>query len=205
MSQKDHWDHVYSSNSAEKLGWYAPHLQTSLSWIKALKLALDARIIDIGGGASTLADDLLDAGYRSITVLDISEEALSSPKLRLGRKAGRITWLSGDITSIDLPRHHYDLWHDRAVFHFLTAPDQRRKYRANLLRALKPGGNLIIAMFAPEAPPTCSGLLVQRYSAEELQLTLGDPFELELARKELHVTPGGVEQTYLYCQFRRMR
>lgn len=203
MSGKGHWERVYSTNPAEKLGWYAPHLQTSLAWIKALNLALDARIIDVGGGASTLADDLLDAGYRSITVLDISEEALSSAKLRLGEKAGRIAWLNGDITSIELPQHHYELWHDRAVFHFLTRPDDRRKYRANLLQALKPDGHLIIATFAPEAPPTCSGLPVQRYSAEGLQSTLGSEFELKRHHKELHVTPGGIEQMYLYCRFRK--
>ena len=203
MSQKDHWDQAYASNSAEKLGWYEPHLRTSVTWIKALNLTPDAPIIDVGGGASTLADDLVDAGYRSITVLDLSEKALSSVKARLGERARLITWLTGDITSIALPRHHYELWHDRAVFHFLTAPDQQQKYRDNLLRALKPGGHLIIATFAPEAPPKCSGLPVQRYGPEELQNALGGEFQLERHQSELHITPGGVEQMYLYCHFRR--
>ncbi len=205
MNQKVHWEQVYSSGPTERLGWYAPHLQTSLAWIKALNLALDARIVDVGGGASTLADDLLDAGYRSITVLDISEKALSAVKARLGRKAELVTWLVGDITSIELPKQHYELWHDRAVFHFLVQLEQQHKYRDNLLRALRPAGHLIIGTFAPEAPPKCSGLPVRRYSPEELQNALGEEFELEHHQKELHITPGGVEQMYLYCHFRRAR
>ena len=203
MNQKDHWEQVYSTKPTEKLGWYEPHLQTSLSWIKGLSFAVDAPIIDVGGGASTLIDDLLDAGYRSITVLDISEKALSSAKARLGKKVGLVTWLDGDITSVDLPTHSYELWHDRAAFHFLTMLEQQRKYRDNLLKALKPGGHLIIGTFAPEAPPKCSGLPVQRYSPEQLENTLGGEFELKRHHKELHITPGGVEQMYLYCHFRR--
>jgi len=203
MSQKDHWEQVYSTKPTEMLGWYEPHLQTSFSWIKGLSLAVDAPIIDVGGGASTLLDDLLDAGYRSITVLDISEKALSSVKARLGKKAGLVTWLDSDITSVDLPTHSYELWHDRAAFHFLTMLEQQRKYRDNLLKALKPGGHLIVGTFAPEAPPKCSGLPVQRYSPEQLENTLGGEFELERHHKELHITPGGVEQMYLYCHFRR--
>jgi SAM-dependent methyltransferase len=203
MSEKDHWEQVYSTKSTEKLGWYEPHLQTSLSWIKGLNLAVDAPIIDIGGGASTLIDDLLNAGYRCITVLDISEEALSSAKARLGKKAGLVTWLDGDITSVDLPIHSYELWHDRGVFHFFTLLEQQRKYRDNLLKALRPGGQLIIGTFAPEAPPKCSGLPVQRYSPEQLQNTLGTEFELRRHHKELHITPSGIEQMYLYCHFHR--
>ncbi len=203
MSQKDHWEQVYSTRITEKLGWFKPHLQTSLSWIKGLSLTVDAPIIDVGGGASTLVEDLLDAGYRSITVLDISAKALSSVKARTGKKAELVTWLDGDITSVDLPTHYYELWHDRAVFHFLTELEQQRKYRDNLLKALKPGGHLIIGTFAPEAPPKCSGLPVQRYSPEQLENTLGGEFELQRHHKELHITPGGVEQMYLYCYFRR--
>jgi SAM-dependent methyltransferase len=203
MSQKDHWEQVYSTKQTERLGWYEPHLQTSLSWIKGLSLAVDAPIIDVGGGASTLAEDLLNAGYRSITVLDISEKALSFIKARLGKNAELITWLDGDITSVDLPTRYYELWHDRAVFHFLTALEQQRKYRDNLLKALKPGGHLIIGTFAVEAPRKCSGLPVQRYSPDQLENTLGGEFELKRHHKELHITPGGVEQIYLYCHFRK--
>ncbi|MFQ5547050.1 MAG: class I SAM-dependent methyltransferase [Woeseia sp.] len=203
MDQKDHWEHVYASRPIEKLGWYKPHLQTSLAWIKDLELATDAPIVDVGGGASTLVDDLLDAGYRSVTVLDLSEKALCSVRTRLGQKSDRVTWLNGDITSIELPAYHYELWHDRAVFHFLTEPDQQGKYQDNLRQALQPGGHLIIGAFAPEAPPRCSGLPVQRYSQEQLQDALGEEFDLVRHRKEKHSTPGGIEQMYLYCHFRR--
>jgi SAM-dependent methyltransferase len=203
MSERDHWEEVYSTKVTEKLGWYEPHLQTSLTWIKELSLVADAPIIDIGGGASTLADDLLDAGYRSITVLDISEKALSSVRTRLGERAELITWLGGNVTSVDLPTHYFEVWHDRAVFHFLTLLEQKRKYRNNLLKALKPGGHLIIGTFAPEAPPKCSGLPVERYRPNQLKNTFGGEFELKQHHKELHITPSGVEQMYLYCHFRR--
>ncbi len=150
-----------------------------------------------------MVDDLLNEGYRSVTVLDISEKVLASVKVRLGEKAERVTWLNGDITSIDLPSHYYEVWHDRAVFHFLTELEEQRKYRVNLLKSLKPGGHLIIAAFAPEAPPKCSGLPVHRYSPEQLVETLGGEFELKRHKKELHITPSRVEQMYLYCHFRR--
>ena len=203
MSRRDHWERVYSTKPTEKLGWFEPHLRTSLSWINELRLPVDAPIIDVGGGASTLVEDLLDAGFRSVTVLDISSKALSLTKARLGKKAELVTWLVGDVTAVDLPSRNFELWHDRAVFHFLTEPEQRRKYRDNILKALKPGGHMIIGTFAPEAPPTCSGLPVQRYSPELLKSTLGSEFELKRHCNELHITPGGVEQMYLYCYFRR--
>jgi len=203
MNQKEHWERVYSTKPTEKLGWYEPHLQTSLSWIKGLNLAVDAPMIDVGGGASTLVDDLLDAGYRTISVLDISENALSSIKTRLGKKAALVTWLDADITLVDFPTHYFELWHDRAVFHFLTVFENQWKYRNNLLKALKPGGHLIIGTFAPEAPAMCSGLPVQRYSPEQLENMLGRDFELKRHHRELHITPGGAEQMYLYCHFHR--
>ena len=201
MNRKDHWQQVYSSKQTENLGWYKPHLTTSLNWIKALNLALEAPVIDIGGGASTLVDDLLELGYRSVTVLDISVNATLAARLRLAKKAQQVTWLEGDITTIDLPEHRYELWHDRAVFHFLTEHKQQRMYRQNLLKALRPGGHLIIGTFAPEAPAMCSGLPVQRYSPEQLENTLGEEFQLVRQHNELHITPGGVEQMYLYCHF----
>jgi len=203
MNPKDHWEQVYSTKPTEKVGWYEPHLQTSLSWIKELGLPDDAPIIDVGRGASTLVDDLWGAGYRSITVLDLSEKALSTIKARLGKRTDLISWLEGDITEVDLPMNHYELWHDRAVFHFLIAPEQQRKYRDNLLKALRQGGHLIIGTFAPEAPPKCSGLPVQRYTPDQIEHILGEEFELKRSHKELHVTPSGVEQMYLYCHFYR--
>jgi SAM-dependent methyltransferase len=203
MSHKDHWEQVYIERPAHELGWYKSHLRTSLNWIGDLGLAVDDPIIDVGGGASTLVDDLLEAGYRSITVLDISGKALTWAKARLGDRAESVTWLEGDVTSIELPSDYYQLWHDRAVFHFLTSPEEQTRYRNKLLSCLNSGGHLIIGTFALEAPPTCSGLPVRRYSPEQLENKLGDRFELMRQHKELHVTPGGVEQMYLYCHFRR--
>jgi SAM-dependent methyltransferase len=205
MTQREHWEKVYLTNPPDKLGWYEPHLETSLKWIKELDLREDSNIIDVGGGASTLVDDLLSERYRSITVVDLSKNALALAKERLGERTELVTWLEEDITSVDLPARHYDLWHDRAVFHFLTTPEQQRQYRNNLLKALRLGGHLIIATFAPEAPPKCSGLPVERYSADKLENTLGTEFELKRHDKELHITPSGVEQMYLYCHFRKLK
>ena len=203
MDRKDHWERVYQSKPDDRLGWYKPQLQTSLTWIRDLNLDRNATIIDAGGGASTLVDDLLEDGHRSITVLDLSAAALSQTKSRLGDRAVSVSWVVGDITTAELPANHYDVWHDRAVFHFLTNNQQQQRYRDSLLAALKPGGHLVIAAFAPEAPPKCSGLPVQRYSLDLLVETLGDELELLRHHKEMHITPGGVEQMYLYCQFRR--
>ncbi len=203
MGQKEHWERVYSSNSTERLGWYEPHLQTTLTWIRELGLGEDARIIDVGGGASTLVDDLLDEEFQHLTILDLSERALATVKTRLGAAADKVTWREGDITSVQLPPEHYDLWHDRAVFHFLTNPEDRKKYAGTLDRALKNGGHVIIGTFAPEAPPRCSGLEVERYSPERLHEELGERLVLQKHRQELHVTPGGVKQMYLYCRFRK--
>jgi ubiquinone/menaquinone biosynthesis C-methylase UbiE len=203
MNQKDHWQQVYSTRQTDNLGWYKPHLTTSMSWIKALNLAPEDPVIDVGGGASTLVDDLLELDYQSVSVLDISDHAISAARQRLAKKAAMVTWLVGDITSIDLPTNYYKLWHDRAVFHFLTEQEQQQKYRHNLLKSLKPGGYLVIGTFAPEAPAICSGLPVQRYSPEQLVKALGEELELMRHHKELHITPGGVEQMYLYCQFRK--
>jgi 2-polyprenyl-3-methyl-5-hydroxy-6-metoxy-1,4-benzoquinol methylase len=200
---QEHWEKAYLASPPDKLGWYEPHLETSLKWIRELNLGGDANIIDVGGGASTLADDLLDDGYRSITVVDLSKTALALAQERLGERAASVIWLKEDITSVALTAGHYDLWHDRAVLHFLTTSEQRQQYRSILLQALRPGGHLIIATFAPEAPPKCSGLPVERYSSDQLELMLGSEFALRRHDKELHLTPRGVGQMYTYCQFQR--
>ncbi len=202
MGHREHWEQVYSSRASDRLGWYKPRLQTSLDWITALDLGPDEPIIDVGGGASTLVDDLLDRGYSNVTVLDLAGPALDLIKTRLGERRSAVSWLCGDITEIELGENAFALWHDRAVFHFLTEPDDRARYLANLKRALRPGGYLVIGTFTPEAPPKCSGLPVQRYDLDLLQKTLGDEFLLRRNQQELHVTPGGVEQMYLYGEFR---
>ena len=202
MSRKEHWEQVYSSKPSDRLGWDKPRLQTSLDWITALRLDKGAAVIDVGGGASTLIDDLLAEGYSEVTVLDIAEPALELLKTRLGNKGAAVNWLCGDITDIELPGNAFALWHDRAVFHFLVDAADRERYTENLRRALQPGGHLIIGTFAPEAPSKCSGLPVQRYDLESLRETLDGDFELQRHQKEMHITPGGVEQMYLYCEFR---
>ena len=203
MNHKKHWENVYQSNPAERVGWFRPHLETSMQWIKSLGLGRDSAILDVGGGASTLVDDLIREGYQSIAVVDLSSKALDLARKRLGESGKTIAWIDGDITSINLPENHYRLWHDRAVFHFLITREQRDLYKNNLLSSLKPGGNLILAVFAPEAPPLCSGLPVTRYTIGELKNLLGPEFKLQKHFKELHVTPGGVEQMYLYSHFRK--
>jgi len=200
----DHWQNVYTTKAIEQVGWYAPHLQTSLDWITGLELKLDDPVIDVGGGASTLVDDLLDLGYRELSVLDLSERALAVVRERLAKREKLVSWLQGDVTKIDLPIGHFELWHDRAVFHFLVQPEQRKKYINKLLAALKSHGHLIMGVFDLEAPPQCSGLPVQRYSIESLVATLGDKFELRRQHKEVHHTPSGMAQAYVYCLFERV-
>lgn len=203
MDPKAHWDNLYSTNRPEQLGWYEPHLRISLEMIAAAQLGKDARIIDVGGGASTVVDDLLDQGFEHITVLDLSEAALSLSRSRLGDRASKIQWLEADITSTQLPLSYYDLWHDRAVFHFLTSSADRRKYARTMRSSVKPHGHIVIGTFSPQAPPKCSGLNVQRYSPELLHQELGKDLQLHDHRFEVHVTPGGVEQTYGYCRFQK--
>jgi SAM-dependent methyltransferase len=203
MNRREHWEKVYATRPRERLGWYTPHLHVSLAWIRELNLPPDAPIIDVGGGSSTLVDDLLEAGFRSITVVDLSAGALAQVQRRLGSRAHDVCWLEGDITTAPLPTGGFALWHDRAALHFLTAPVEQQRYRDQLLRALRPAGHVILGTFSVEAPPTCSGLPVQRYSETTLAETLGPELDLVESRKELHRTPGGVEQMYLYCRFRR--
>lgn len=204
MNDRDHWNQAYRNNAPNRLGWYCPTLRTALVWIRELKVPFDSKILDVGGGASTLVDDLLAHGYTSITVLDISDQALAVAKARLGGQAGQITWLNEDIRTVDPGERSIDIWHDRAAFHFLIDPDDQAKYLSALQKALKPGGYLIIGVFAPESPPKCSGLSVQRYNLEEFAELAGPGFELVRSRKEPHTTPGGVEQMYLYLCLRRL-
>ena len=203
MDRREHWEQVYATRMAEKVGWYRPRLDLSLAWITSLELAADEPIIDVGGGASTLVDDLVDEGFESLTVFDISASALEVSRQRLGRQAELVMWLNGDVTSYALPKHRFAVWHDRAMFHFLTSGDEQQAYRANLLRAVRPGGHVILAGFAPTAPPRCSGLPVQRHDEQSLADLFGDDLRLRQAEEELHVTPGGVEQLYRYNLFRR--
>ncbi|MBX6359540.1 MAG: class I SAM-dependent methyltransferase [Acidobacterium ailaaui] len=203
-----YWEHIYGTHKADEVSWYRPHLETSLRLIENTCLERTASILDVGGGSSTLVDDLLARGYQSISVLDISETALSLAKERLQDRADQIHWIAADITSGSLPKHKYDLWHDRAVFHFLTKAKQRSLYLHQVQEALRPGGHIILATFAFNGPEKCSGLEVLRYSAETLMRELGEDFQLKESVEENHITPLGKPQPFLYCRLQfapRMR
>ncbi len=169
-----------------------------------LGIAKNAEIIDVGGGASTLADDLLKKGYQHITVLDISSEAIQRSKVRLGEQANRITWVERDILKADFPEKSFDLWHDRALFHFLTQSHDRLSYTALANKALKPGGCLVIATFGPGGPTQCSGLDTVRYSPENLHQEFGKDFKFEKSLIEKHHTPTGKMQEFIYCLLRKI-
>jgi 2-polyprenyl-3-methyl-5-hydroxy-6-metoxy-1,4-benzoquinol methylase len=197
MDAKEHWESVYETKAPTEVSWFSPHLRTSLSLIQ--QIAPQKSIIDVGGGESTLADDLISCGYQDITVLDIAQTAIDNTRNRLGSVANQVTWLSGDVTSVTLPEHRYDVWHDRAVFHFLTQPKDRHTYIQQVASAVKVGGHVIIATFGPEGPHKCSGLEVMRYDAHSLHGEFGSRFRLLKSSKEIHKTPFGTTQQFLYC------
>jgi len=202
MDVKKHWDKVYATKAPESVSWYRAQLETSLALIERAAVARSASIIDIGGGESTLVDDLLLRGYKTLNVLDVSPTAIEVTKKRLGTAAKQVRWLVGDIVEIELEPHAYDLWHDRAVFHFLTTPERRLAYVRQVTRAVRPGGHVIVSTFGPEGPTKCSGLDVMRYDAESLHGEFGGHFRLVESSKELHETPFGTTQQFLYCYCR---
>jgi 2-polyprenyl-3-methyl-5-hydroxy-6-metoxy-1,4-benzoquinol methylase len=199
---KEHWEKVYQRIPAEAVSWYRPHLETSLELIEGVARGRDASIIDVGGGESTLVDDLVARGYRHVTVLDISETAIEASKKRLGAAARLVRWMAADVTSAEFKRGFYDVWHDRAVFHFLTVPEQRVAYVRQVAHAVKPGGYVIVSTFGPEGPMKCSGLDVMRYGADELHGEFGAHFRPVESREEIHTTPAGKVQQFLYCMCR---
>lgn len=201
MNRQAHWEQVHSTKAREQVSWYAPHLEISLDLIDRIALPRTAAMVDIGGGQSTLVDDLLARGSQDITVLDISQTAIDANRKRLGQDAARVHWLVADVTRASLDRARYDLWHDRAVFHFLTAPEDRAAYVRQLTQALRPGGHVIVATFGPEGPTRCSGLDAVRYNADALHGELGSGFRLVESTTHLHGTPSGGMQQFLYCHF----
>jgi ubiquinone/menaquinone biosynthesis C-methylase UbiE len=198
-SKKQHWEQVYATKPATGVSWYAPHLDRSLELIERASADRGARIIDVGGGASTLVDDLVGRGYGDVTVLDLSEEALGVARARLGARAAGVTWVAGDVTTAELPEAHYDIWHDRAVFHFLVDPEARRRYVARVRRSVRRGGHVIVATFGPEGPQRCSGLDVVRYDEEALHGEFGPQFLKVASAREVHTTPWGADQEFVYC------
>jgi SAM-dependent methyltransferase len=199
MARREHWDHIYRSTAASDVSWYQPTPTVSLELIRRVAPDLDAPIIDVGGGASTLVDALLDAGYRDVTVLDLSGAALAVARERLGARAAQVTWLESDVLTAPLPAGGYAVWHDRAVFHFLTDPRDRERYVAKTREAVRPDGHVIVASFAPDGPTRCSGLDVVRYSPETMHAQFGAGFRLLDSVREEHHTPSGATQAFVYC------
>jgi len=203
METRTHWEEVYETKAADEVSWFQEHSETSLALIQGTGVSKSASIIDVGGGASTLVDDLLADGFQNITVLDISAAALHVAQERLGSRAASVAWLDADITAVTLPEQHFDVWHDRAVFHFLTQAGDRHKYVDAVYRSVRPGGHVIVATFAPNGPLRCSGLDVVRYSPNTLHREFGNAFELVSHRRETHETPFGTEQQFVYCYCRK--
>jgi 2-polyprenyl-3-methyl-5-hydroxy-6-metoxy-1,4-benzoquinol methylase len=201
MDAQAHWEKVYAEKAPNAVSWYRPHLETSLALIERVS-SRNSAIIDVGGGESTLVDDLLSHGYENVTVLDISQKAVETNKQRLGSASKRVHWLIADITKSELQRSTYDVWHDRAVFHFLTAPSDREAYVRQAAYAVKPEGYVIVSTFGSEGPTKCSGLDVVRYDAESLHRQFGVHFRLLESTRELHQTPFGTIQQFLYCSCR---
>ena len=215
MTTRDHWNTVYTTKSPLAVSWFTPRLERSLALVeRATRFAgagqtdLDpasGHLVDIGGGASTLVDDLLALGYRHVSVADLSEHALEHSRQRLGDLADQVRWVVGDVTTRLFEDQSVDLWHDRAVFHFLTTTEERAAYLEHLANALRPGGFVILGTFGPNGPERCSGLPVVRYSAARLAEVLGPDFELVTDDSETHATPGGSSQAFTWTLFRRVR
>ena len=205
MSRAQHWNKIYDSKESDEVSWFAPHLATSINLIESTGLAAwTAKVIDVGGGRSTLVDDLLNRGYRNLTVLDISQSAIDQTRERLGERVDSVTCITRDITNATLPENEFDIWHDRAVFHFLTAEEDRRKYIEQVRRSLTKGGHIIVASFGLDGPQKCSGLEVVRYSPDSMHDEFGDSFELLNHVEETHETPFGTTQEFVYCYCRRV-
>jgi trans-aconitate methyltransferase len=197
-----HWENVYTTKAEDEVSWFEQSPAASLDLIRATRLGKEAAIIDIGGGASRLVDHLLEEGYRNLTVLDVSEHALAAAKARLGERAAQVQWVVADITLWEAAAT-FDIWHDRAAFHFLTQPEERSAYVRRLAKALRAGGHAIIGTFAVDGPERCSGLPVMRYDAHLLAEALGPGFELTDTRRHEHLTPARRMQRFQFSSFRR--
>lgn len=193
-----HWDSVYATRGAAEVSWFQPQADRSLALVDGIAAGQPCRVIDVGAGASTLVDDLLTRGHR-VTLLDLSAAALGLVRERLGARAASVDVIAGDVTQVALPAGAFDVWHDRAVFHFLTTPEQRAAYVAQVRHAVRPGGHVIVAAFSPDGPAECSGLPVVRYAPEALHREFGGGFELLGHVAEVHRTPWGAVQSFVWC------
>ena len=205
MGNQQYWDAVYETKARDSVSWYAPRLSTSISLIQRVTAAnKSAPIIDIGAGQATLVDELLADGFSDLSALDISGEAIAKSKHRLGPAHERVGWYCADITTASLPANRFDVWHDRAVFHFLTLAPHRERYMAQARDAVRPGGHMVLATFGPDGPLQCSGLPVVRYDSTQLAAVFKDAFELTENALENHTTPAGKNQQFLYAVLRRL-
>jgi SAM-dependent methyltransferase len=206
MSEPDrraHWDNVYRTKREDEVSWFQASPALSLDLIHAAGVERSAPIIDVGGGASRLVDALIEEGFADLTVLDVTEAAAEKTKARLGVRATRVTWIVADVTTWE-PTRTYDVWHDRAAFHFLTAPEDSAAYAQRVLRAVRPGGHVIIGTFALDGPERCSGLPVVRHDAESIGTVLGPSFKLIETRRHDHQTPMGGSQKFQFSRFQRV-
>tara|TARA_B100001013_G_scaffold248944_1_gene154499 strand:+ start:208 stop:828 length:621 start_codon:yes stop_codon:yes gene_type:complete len=201
MSTASHWEDIYASKNLKNVSWFQSHPTQSLNIIHRSDIPKKANIIDVGGGASNLVEELLKEGYENISVLDISSNALTTTQRRLGERSKQVQWIIADVLTVDLPLQRFDLWHDRAVMHFLTNINDRKTYRSKVLASLKPGGFIAILSFAEDGPDHCSGLPVQRFSIDALTNEFGKNFYLVAGEKFSHFTPSGMEQKFVFCLF----
>jgi ubiquinone/menaquinone biosynthesis C-methylase UbiE len=202
LDPKEHWEHIYVTKRASDVSWFQTDPHVSLAFIRRVAPDIRTTIADVGGGASTLVDGLLQAGYRNITVLDISAAALAQARDRLADSANLVNWIVANALDPALPQAGIDFWHDRAVFHFLTESGDRVRYVEQVRRAVRPGGHVLIATFAEDGPQKCSGLNVARYSTTALKAQFGEQFDLVSSEREDHVTPAGIHQSFQYCLLR---
>jgi SAM-dependent methyltransferase len=202
MTTREHWQGVYQTKQSSAVSWYAGQLRESLELIREVTPP-SARIIDVGAGAATLVDDLLQLGYRDLTVLDVSDAALQVARRRLGDRAASVTWLTADVTKVELEPNRFDLWHDRAVFHFLTEAADRQAYVDRARRSVAAGGHVVMGTFSMTGPTKCSGLDVVRYDVESLSREFGADFKLTAHLDATHVTPAGREQNFVFCRFQK--
>jgi len=200
---RDHWDEVWDRADPDRVSWFEQRPEVSLRLIETSGVGREAAVIDVGGGSSLFTRQLLEAGFQDLTVLDISSSGLAAARQRLGPRASEVEWVEADVRRLE-PSRTWDLWHDRAVFHFLTEAEDRAAYRQALNGAVNPQGHVILATFGPEGPTRCSGLDVRRYSEDGLSEELGPGFSLSDSCLELHTTPGGTTQQFLYTLFRRL-
>ena len=205
MKTREHWDAVYGQKAPDQVSWYRPSLDRSLQLIDRLTLPREAPIIDVGAGASTLIDDLLERGYTDLTALDVSAKALEAARFRLGEHRGGVRWIVGDVAAAALAPGAYALWHDRAMFHFFVDDAVRARYVNACRAAVRPGGHILVATFGPDGPERCSGLPVRRYDVDQLHAALGRDLKKIADAVETHLTPWGAQQAFVYGLFETPR